>query len=88
MFGVFKPGGVCSGVGSSPGSYIRKSSNMNPVKAAACNPNDIDYFCEKNSISQCEKKCLAFRGLLHSFGYIFNQASPVTSLWLLYLAYL
>jgi len=35
---------------------------MNLVKAAACNPNDIDYFCEKNSISQCEKKCLAFRG--------------------------
>jgi len=37
---------------------------MNRVKAAACNPNDIDYFCEKNSISQSEKKCLAFRGSL------------------------
>ncbi len=33
---------------------------MNRVKTTACNPNDIDYFCEKNSISQCEKKCLAF----------------------------
>jgi len=37
---------------------------MNRVKAAACNPNDIDYSCEKNSISYCEKKCLAFRGSL------------------------
>ncbi len=37
---------------------------MNRVKAAPCNPNDIDYFCEKNSISQSEKKCLAFRGSL------------------------
>jgi hypothetical protein len=38
---------------------------MNRVKAAACNPNDMDYFCEKNSISQCTEKCLAFRGSLH-----------------------
>ena len=37
---------------------------MNRVKATAFNPNDMDYFCEKNSISQCEKKCLAFRGSL------------------------
>ncbi len=37
---------------------------MNLVKAAACNPNDIDYFFKKNSISQSEKKCLAFRGSL------------------------
>ncbi len=37
---------------------------MNRVKATACNPNDMDYLCEKNSISQCEKKCLALRGSL------------------------
>jgi len=38
---------------------------MNRVKAAACNPNDMYYFCEKNSISQCTEKSLAFRGSLH-----------------------
>jgi len=38
---------------------------MNRVKATACNPNDMDYFCEKNSISQSEIECLAFRGSLH-----------------------
>jgi len=37
---------------------------MNRVKATACNPNDMDYSFEKNSISQSEKKCLAFRGSL------------------------
>jgi len=40
---------------------------MNRVKATACNPNDIDYFCEKNFISQSEKKCLAFQGMLKPF---------------------
>jgi len=35
---------------------------MNRVKATACKPNDMDYFCEKDSISHCEKKCLAFQG--------------------------
>ena len=38
---------------------------MNQVKATACKPNQMDYSFEKNSISQCEKKCLAFRGSLH-----------------------
>jgi len=40
---------------------------MNRVKATACKPNQMDYSFEKNSISQCEKKCLAFRGSLHIF---------------------
>jgi hypothetical protein len=56
--------GVCSGVGSNTGSYIAGSSNMNRVKATVHIPNDMDYFCEKSSISQGEKKCLAFRGSL------------------------
>jgi radical SAM protein with 4Fe4S-binding SPASM domain len=55
-------------MGSNTGSYIAGSSNMSRVKATACKPNDMDYFCEKNSISQCEKKCLAFRGSLHYNG--------------------
>ena len=38
---------------------------MNQVKATACKPNQMDYSFEKNSISQCEKKCLAFRGAVH-----------------------
>jgi AbrB family looped-hinge helix DNA binding protein len=38
---------------------------MNQVETAARKPNDMDYFFEKSSISQCEKKCLAFRGSLH-----------------------
>mgnify|MGYP006886000141 CR=1 FL=1 len=43
---------------------------MSQVKATACKPNQMDYSFEKNSISQCEKKCLAFRGSLHHFDII------------------
>jgi len=56
--------GVCSAMGSNTGSYVGRGSNMNRVKATACNPNDMNYFCEKSSISKGEKKCLAFRGSL------------------------
>ena len=38
---------------------------MNWAETAACRLNDMNYILEKNSISQCEKKCLAFRGALH-----------------------
>ncbi len=38
---------------------------MNRFETAACKSNEMDYSFEKNSISKCEKKCLAFRGSLH-----------------------
>ncbi len=41
---------------------------MNQVETAACKPNKIYYSFEKNSISQSEKKCLAFRGSLQGSG--------------------
>jgi len=34
---------------------------MNRFETTVCEPDDMDYFFKKNSISQCEKKCLAFR---------------------------
>ncbi len=37
---------------------------MNRITTAACKLNGRHYFYEKNSISQSEKKCLAFRGSL------------------------
>ena len=37
---------------------------MNRVKNTAFESEDRHYFYEKNSISQREKKCLAFRGSL------------------------
>jgi hypothetical protein len=37
---------------------------MNWAATTAFKSNEIDYYFEKNSISQCEKKCLAFLGLL------------------------
>jgi len=63
--GVSKSRRVCSAMGSNTGSHIAGSPDMNQIKATACKPNQMDYSFEKNSISQCEKKCLAFRGLLH-----------------------
>ena len=65
-------------MGSNTGSYIGRSSNMNRVKATACNPNDMDYFCEKNSISQCEKKCLAFRGSLQEIDRLVYRLYDLT----------
>jgi hypothetical protein len=35
---------------------------MNQLRSEACKSNKIYYSFEKNSISQSEKKCLAFRG--------------------------
>ncbi len=48
---------------------------MNQIKATACKPNQMDYSFEKNSISQCEKKCLAFRGLVRSGGMTEGKGS-------------
>lgn len=39
---------------------------MNRITTAACKLNDRHYFYEKDSISQGEKKCLAFRCSLHN----------------------
>ncbi len=64
--GYLNPGGVCSAMGSITGSYIAGSSNMTQLVTAAFKSNDMDYFCEKNSIFQCEKKRLAFRGSLQT----------------------
>ncbi len=50
---------------------------MNRVKATACKPNQMDYSFEKNSISQCEKKCLAFRGSLQD--NVFSLLILITS---------
>ena len=37
---------------------------MNRSETTVCKPNQMDYSFGKNSISQSEKKCLAFRGSL------------------------
>jgi len=40
---------------------------MNWIETAAFKSNDMDYTFGKNSISQNEQKCLAFRGSLQSY---------------------
>ncbi len=39
---------------------------MNRFEIVGCESNEMAFSCEKNSISQCAKKCLAFKDSLHA----------------------
>jgi hypothetical protein len=54
---------------------------MNQLRSAACKSNKMYYPFEKNSISRCEKKCLAFRGSLQMVNISQERAGQKCALY-------